>query len=160
MSHEIASGESFSMEQGAGDPKGLSEKNDKCQRWRRIAIDQLGYALNLTLTFAIATLGYCFALLKDEVFRPGTSAKCAFILSMLALALSGICGFTAVVTRLWDFRGTARRACNHPAAPAKDELRGLGTSTWVLFYVQLGAFAIGAGALALTLLLTYGGKLR
>jgi hypothetical protein len=104
-------------------------------------------------------LGYYFALLKDKDFAPVSSAKCTMILSLLALALSGICGFTAVVTRLWDFRGTARRACDHSAAPTKDELRGLGTVTWVLFYVQLGAFALGVGALAFTLLLTYGGKL-
>jgi hypothetical protein len=34
------------------------EREDRCQRWRTIAIDQLGYAVNLTLTFTIATLGY------------------------------------------------------------------------------------------------------
>jgi hypothetical protein len=160
VSYDPTSGESFSMEPGAEGPADMAGKKDRCQRWRKIAIDQLGYALNLTLTFAIATLGYCFALLKDRDFAPASSAKCTMILSLLALAFSATCGFTAVVTRLWDFRGTARRACDHPAAPTKDELRGLGTLTWVLFYVQLGVFVIGVGALALTLLLTYGGKLK
>jgi len=148
------------MEPRAESLADMTERKDKCQRWRKIAIDQLGYALNLTLTFAIATLGYCFALLKDEDFAPVSSAKCTMVLSLLAVAFSAICGFTAVVTRLCDFRGTARRACDHSAAPTKDELRWLGTVTWVLFCVQLGAFAIGAGVLAFTLLLTYGGKLK
>jgi hypothetical protein len=137
----------------------VAEENDKCQRWRKIAIDQLGYALNLTLTFAIATLGYCFVLLKEKDFLLVSSAKCTMILSLSALALSAICGFICVLNRLLDFRGTARRACNHPKAPTKDELRDLGNLTWALFYVQLGAFAIGVGALAFTLLLTYGRKL-
>jgi hypothetical protein len=148
------------MEPGAESLLDMANETDKCQRWRKIAVDQLGYALNLTLVFAIATLGYCFALLKDKEFVPVSSAKCTMTLSLLTLALSGICGFTCVVTRLWDFRGTARRACGQPAAPTKDELRGLGAITWALFYVQLVAFAIGVGALAFTLLLTYGGKLK
>ncbi len=137
----------------------MAEESDKCQRWRKIAIDQLGYALNLTLTFAIATLGYCFLLLKDKDFALVSSAKCTMILSLSALALSATCGFICVLNRLLDFRGTARRVCNHPKAPTKDELRDIGNLSWVLFYVQLGAFAIGVGALAVTLLLTYGGKL-
>jgi hypothetical protein len=137
----------------------VAEENDKCQRWRKIAIDQFGYALNLTLTFTIATLGYCFVLLKDKDFTPVPSAKCTMILSLSALVLSAICGFICVLNRLLDFRGTARRACNHPKAPTQDELRDMGNRTWVLFYVQLGAFAIGVGALAVTLLLTYGRKL-
>jgi hypothetical protein len=138
----------------------VTETDDKCQRWRKIAIDQLGYVLNLTLTFAIATLGYCFALLKDKDFVPVPSARCAMILSLSALVLSATCGFVCVLNRLLDFRGTARRACDHPRAPTKDELRDLGNRTWVLFYFQLGLFATGVGALAVTLLLTYGGKLK
>jgi len=148
------------MEPRAESLPDMADEKDKCQRWRKIAIDQLGYALNLTLVFAIATIGYWFALLKDRDFVPVSSAKCTMILSLLALTFSGIVGFTCVLTRLWDFRGTARRACGQPAAPTKDELRGLGTITWVLFYIQLVAFAIGVGALAFTLLLTYGGKLK
>jgi hypothetical protein len=81
------------------------------------------------------------------------------ILSLSAIVLSAICRFIGVLNRLLDLRGTSRRACHHPKAPTKDELRDLGNLTWVLFYFQLGAFAIGVGALAFTLLLTYGHKL-
>ena len=136
----------------------LLHDRDRCQRWQKIAIDQLGYAVNLTLTFTVATLGYWFVLLKDK--DPiGGSAKCAMILSLLALALSAVCGFACVVNRLWDFRGTARRAWGKEEAPTQDELRGLGAVTWVLFYVQLATFALGVVALTVALLLTYGGKL-
>src|SRR5271167_2890547 len=134
-------------------------QSDKCQRWRKIAIDQLGYALNLILTFTIAALGYCFVLLKDKDFTLASSEKCTMILSLSALALSALCGVACVLTRLWDFRGTARRACNHPKAPTKDALRDLDNMTLVLFNVQLVAFAIGAITLGITLLLKYGSKL-
>ena len=137
----------------------MNGENDKCQRWRKIAIDQLGYALNLTLTFAVATLGYCFALLKDKEFAPVHSAKQTMIVAMSALALSAIVGLGCALVRLLDFRGTARRACDHPKKPTKEAMHDLDNAVWVLFYLQLGAFAVGATALGITLALTYGCKL-
>jgi hypothetical protein len=128
-------------------------------RWQKNTLDQLGYALNLILTFTIAALGYCFVLLKDASFTPSCSAKCAFLFSLGALALSAICGIFCVLTRLWDFRETARRARNDPEALTKEEVRALGRRTWVFFYIELAAFALGVTALAITLLLTYGRKL-
>jgi hypothetical protein len=138
----------------------IIEASDKCPRWRKIAIDQLGYALNLILTFAVATLGYWFVLLRDHDFNPVGHAKCSMILSLAALAISAFCGCSCVLTRLLDFRGTARRACNHPDAPAKAELSELGAITWILFTIQLVMFALGALSLAVALLLTYGDKLK
>jgi len=128
-------------------------------RWQKIAIDQLGYALNLVLAFTVATLGYWFTLLKDKEFAPGPSAKCAMLLSLSALLASTISGVVCVLCRLWDFRGTERRAGGHPEAPTRDELRGLGRITWRLFYAHLSLFALGVATLAMALLLTYGGKL-
>ena len=128
-------------------------------RWQKIAIDQLGYSLNLILTFAIAALGYGFVLLKDKDFTPGSSAKGALILSLSALAISAFCGLTCVIVRLLDFRGTARRASSHPDAPNQDDVRVLDRATVRLFYGHVVAFALGVAALAATLLLTYGGKL-
>jgi hypothetical protein len=97
----------------------MGDENDRCQRWRKIAIDQLGYLVNLTLGFAIGALGYCFVLLKDKDFTPTDSAKGAMMLSISALVLSAIFGFICAVVRLLDFRGTARRACDHPNKPRK-----------------------------------------
>jgi len=47
----------------------------------------MGYLLNLTLTFAIAALGYSFVLLQDKNFALPYSAKRTMIVSMSALAL-------------------------------------------------------------------------
>jgi hypothetical protein len=144
---------------GGTPPKAAGEVWEKAIRWQKNTLDQLGYALNLILTFTIATLGYCFVLLKDKCFAPGSSAKCAFLFSLSALAISAICGFACILTRLWDFRETARRARNDSEALSREEVRALGRTTWRFFYVQLATFALGVIALGVTLLLTYGGKL-
>jgi hypothetical protein len=137
----------------------MSLETDRFQRWQKIAIDQLGYALNLILVLTIAALGYWFSLLRDEKFLPGPSAKCTMLLSLWALAFSATFGLFCVLNRLWDFRGTAQRARDKSEAPTKDELRGLGHTTWALFYAQVFIFALGIAALSRALLLTCGGKL-
>jgi hypothetical protein len=133
--------------------------NDRYPRWQKIFIDQFGYAINLILTFAIATLGYCFALLKDRDFAPGCPGKSAMLLSIVALGVSAISGGSCVINRLWDFRGTAQRAHNDVGAPSQEKLRRMGEVTWTLFYIQILAFLVGVAALAVTFLSTYGHKL-
>ena len=134
-------------------------ETDRFQRWRKIAIDQLTYALNLFLALTTAVLAYWFSLLRDNGFMPGATAKCFMLLSFLALAASVICGLICVFCRLYDFRGTAQRARGKEEAPTRDTLRGLGRLTWCLFYIHLGGFSLGVILLAITLLLTYGGRL-
>ena len=136
-----------------------TNKTDRFQRWQKIAIDQLTYALNLSLVLTVATLGYWFSLLRDEGFMPSAAAECFLWLSLLALAGSVLCGLACVVCRTWDFRGTARRAGRKCGAPTRGELRGLGHLTWGLFYVHLVGFALGAVLLAMTLFLTYAGRI-
>ena len=129
---------------------------DRFQRWQKIALDHLTYALNLFLTLTIAILGYWFSLLRDEGFTPGATAKYFMLLSFLALAVAVICGLVCIVSRMRNFRGTAQRARGKAVAPTRDELRGLGSLTWGLFYVHLIGFALGVGLLVVTLFLTYG----
>lgn len=80
------------------------------------------------------------------------------IVSLFSLILSAAYGFWCVLNRLWDFRGSARRASYHPDAPTMDALRERGELTWILLYSQIAMFGLGAVSLALTLWLTYGSK--
>jgi hypothetical protein len=128
-------------------------------RWQKIAIDQLGYTLNLTFTLTIAALGYCFVLLRDRDFIPGHLAKCAQFLAVVLLSISALSGFLCILNRLWDIRGTAQRAKRDPEAPSRDDLRGLGRGTWRLFHCHAVAFAAGVVSQAVALLLMYGYKL-
>lgn len=128
-------------------------------RWQKIALDQLGYALNLLFALSIAALGYCFVLLRDKDFVPGSSAKCFLLAALLLLSISTISGFFCILNRLWDIRGTAQRARGSAEAPSTDELRELGRGTWRLFNCHAFTFALGVVSLAVTLLLAYGKKL-
>jgi len=136
-----------------------NSRNAPFIRWQKIAIDQLGYTLNLIFTLTIAALGYCFVLLKDKDFIPGNSAKCAVRIALVLLSISALSGFFCILNRLSDIRGTARRAKGDPDAPSRDELRGLGKGTWYLFHCHAYTFAGGVVAQAAALLLTYGEKL-
>jgi hypothetical protein len=137
----------------------MSEEG-KAQRWQKIAIDQLGYSLNLTLTYTVAALAYWFTLLKSSDFNPACSARLFMLCSLPALGLSAICGFTCVVNRMIDFRGTAKRARGDQDAPTKEYLQGFGLRSWVLFYIHLAGFVTGVALISVALLLTYGAKLR
>ena len=135
--------------------------DESFQRWQKITIDQLGYALNLILTFTVAALGYWFVLLRDTGFVPTSTAKCMMLLALIALGLSAISGLFCIVNRLWDFRGTAQRARGESSTnvPGKAYLDQLGKITWYLFYSQVVTFALGIVFLAVAILLTDGGKL-
>ncbi len=135
-------------------------QDDRFQRWQKITLDQMGYALNLILTFALAGLGYWFALLKDRDFCPTPTARSMFLICLVALSICAIAGFASVLNRLRDFRMTTRRAGHDPLAPSLEEVRRIGRVTWWLLFFQIVTFGIGTLFLAVTLLLTYGGKLR
>lgn len=134
--------------------------SDKFQRWQKITIEHLGYTINLFLTFGIAALGYCFALLKDKDFLPGTSARCVMVFALMTLALSLISGVFCTLNRLADFRGTAQRSRKNPGAPSQEEQRTVGVTTWCLLYIQVITVTLGLILLALVMLLTYGYKLK
>ena len=79
-------------------------------RWQGTTIAQLGYAVNLILSLATASLGFCFVLVKDEDYATGCWGKVLFALSLLLLIVSVISGVACVINRLVDFRKTARIA--------------------------------------------------
>jgi hypothetical protein len=136
----------------------MATENEAFPRWQKIAIEQLGYVVNLILTFTIAALGYWFVILHDAAFKPSPSAQWAMVASLGLLASSAFCGFGCVVIRLSNFRGTASRARGIDPPP-KHVLDGLGRLTWGLFYAQLVTFPFGILALAIALLITDGWKL-
>ena len=131
---------------------------DRFERWQKIAIDQLTYALNLFLALTIAVFGYRFSLLRDAEFMRETSAKC-LMSSFVTLAISGVCGLACVVCRMRDFRGTAQRVRGAPEARSRQELHGLGRWTWRLFYVHVVGFGLGVALLTIALFRTYADRL-
>lgn len=135
------------------------DDSDRAQRWQKIAMEQLGFTVNLFLTYTIAALAFWFALLRDEEFHPAHSAKCMMIYSLVALVVAALCGCGCTFNRLSDFRGTAARARNDESKPSKEWLDFLGKVTWVLLRVQVLTFTIGTVLLGASLILTFGCKL-
>ena len=98
-------------------------------RWQAIAIAQLGYAVNLILTLATASLGFAVALIKDKDFTPGCWSKCLLVLSQLSLLASVALGIWCVINRLLDFRKTKDNARDREirgAAAAMPDFPGQG----------------------------------
>jgi 4-hydroxybenzoate polyprenyltransferase len=136
-----------------------TEDSERFRSWQKTTIDQLGYTINLFLTFGVAALGYCFALLRGTDF-PESSARCLMSLTLITLGLSLLSGVLCTLNRLADFRGTARRIRQDAGVPSKEELRIVGRITWCLLYIEVITFCAGVGLLGVVMLLTYGHKLK
>jgi hypothetical protein len=134
-------------------------------RWQGIAITQLGYAANLILGFATASLGFSLTLLKDKDFVPQGRGKWLFSLSLGALLLSIVFGIWCVINRLRDFRETTQIARDREQLSdaelqqRRDDVDKLGKCTWLLFWIQLASFAAGLIALVVVFATLYCDKL-
>jgi hypothetical protein len=143
-------------------------------RWQGIAITQLGYAVNLILGFATASLGFSLTLLRDEHFTPQHSEKGFFDLLLVLLGLSLLFGILCVINRLRDFRQTRDIARDRERLKDKgmndvqikealkqrrDDVENLGKWTWRFFWFQLASFSLGVLALVLVFASVYRNKL-
>lgn len=143
-------------------------------RWQGITITQLGYVINLILTFGTAALGFALTLIKDKDFAPQNFAKRLLSGSIALLLVSIIFGIVCVVNRLADFRKTTRIArdreqwkrdglsdteIDNQLNSRRQTTKTLGKITWWLFWLQIGAFAFGVLSLSSALMVYYRDKL-
>jgi uncharacterized membrane protein YbhN (UPF0104 family) len=144
--------------------------SERFVRWQEISRGQLSHAISLIFGLATAALGFETSLLLNEKFAPTECwQNCFFFFSFLLLACSIAVGIAAVVTRLCDFRLTARivRARSNaeklkkPKSEIKDRskfkkarryAKQLGKRTWWLFQLQIGSFAAGIALAAIVIL--------
>ena len=138
-------------------------------RWQSITITQLGYAVNLILTFATASLGFILSMVKDRGFKPDCWGRGFLDFSGLALGVSVAVGLGCVVNRLADFRKTAQIARFRQKWPERKEplfirrmrrrTKKLGKRTWQLFCWQVSSFGVGVLALLGSFATAYWSKL-
>jgi hypothetical protein len=132
-------------------------------RWQGIQITQLGFVLNLVLSFAVAGLGLWVSLLRDSNFKPQCWAKCLFVLSGITFIFSIAIGLWCSLNRLWDFRITAGMARGkwkaEELAVKEIESEKLGDRTWVLLYSEISTFILATILLMAALVITYWPKL-
>jgi len=79
-------------------------------RWQAIRITQMGYAVNLILTFAAASLGFVLTLVKDQELRAHPWGACLLVFGGLSFMISITAGIWCVLNRLEDFRESAQIA--------------------------------------------------
>jgi hypothetical protein len=146
-------------------PKTESD-DERYIRWQKYQIEQMTFALNLFLGLSVGALAYGVSLVKENGFSLPPCHRIFLLIGLGALAFSTVIGCIAVVSRLFDFRNTARKIradkIDEPdeAAIFKDRYRFFGKLTWVLFWLELGSFLVGLMGLIDGLYARYGYRLN
>jgi len=123
---------------------------EKFTHWQQRTIEQLGFSINLILTLALGALGYLLA--KYDKTNTARLSKYTFVITSILLLLALLFGIVASITRLYDFRFTAR-IIRQQSEVERDRLRAitdrLGSCTWFFFWAETVAFALGVCATAI-----------
>src|ERR1051325_2657375 len=138
------------------------EDKERYRRWQNYRITQFTFAINLFLTFAVAALGFCLALIKDPGFTPQLGTGISLLHAVYSFGGSVLFGSLATLSRLCDFRCTAVKIrkkysdCRQKVAEFLADW--LGPVSWSLFYLQLASLIYGACRLISVLIEKYGDK--
>ncbi len=139
-------------------------------RWQDIRITQFGFAVNLLLMFSGASLGFALTQVRDDAITSECWSKVALVTSVVLFCLSLCLGIACTMTRLYDFRKTARIArvrekmekrkksqdrIRAVLQAARSHVRRIGRWTWGLFWCQVATFSIGALTLAVAFGIAY-----
>lgn len=137
--------------------------DERYARWRLQTIAQLSFAINLFAGLSVAGLGFAVAYLREPLFTPTPCYAVLYLASLSSLGISALCAVAATVTRLLDFRATARKvrlrqtnANPDYIAAAGDPTMGLGKATWRLFWILLATFVLGIAGVTVSLFSVYG----
>ena len=155
--------------------------NERLIRWQQVSINQFSYSVNLILSFAVASLGFCIHFLITGSFKFSCYGKCFFLFGTLLLLSSIGFGIWCVIARLQDFKKTKdkinlkkKRARmkeekkeNEPIYKALDndilsienETDKLGKVSWRLFMLQLFSFGVAILFIFVSMLIIFKGKL-
>jgi len=124
--------------------------DDRYNRWQTLAIAQLTVAVALISGFSVSGLAVGLSLLQNEEFVLSGVFKTTFAWSFPLLLLAAVSSSGAVVSRLLDFRLTARkvRKKQKPTYSRSLTMFWLGPEaysqiTWFLFWLGCAAFLVG-----------------
>jgi hypothetical protein len=141
--------------------------NERYVRWQGLGIGQLTVAIAFISGGSIAALGGGLSLLKDKDFLLPDGWKCVFAISQLLLILAVTSSGAAVVTRLLDFRLTARKVRKDNDSKYDKSLTLFGCDkdefslwTWRFFWSSCVCFALGMTLLIVSLAVKFGDKLH
>ncbi|SUP24174.1 hypothetical protein CGI62_23470 [Vibrio parahaemolyticus] len=114
-------------------------KLEKYVRWQDYRINQLSFSINLFLSFSVASLAYAI----NELLKPTVLNDDLLRLTIEMWSFSCLFGVLATITRLLDFRYTARKlrkaSCINRFLSCH-----LGKLTWASFWGQIIFYVVGA----------------
>ena len=134
--------------------------DQKFNRWQGLAITQLSVAVALISGLSISGLGAGLSLLQKPEFSLVAPFKLAFAISLLLFVAAALCSCAAVLSRLLDFRLTARKIRGKP--PLKlfgTDPEPFSAATWRLFWVSCVSFFLGAISFVASVGSAYAGRL-
>lgn len=142
------------------------ENNGSYIRWQNYSVNQLGFTSNLLFTLNIAIIGFLINKIIDDAFILSCSEKAIFTPGFLILFLSLVLGLALNITRLYDFRLTARIARkregnknDHGLTKLRECTKNLGNATWTIFIIQLIGFFVGFVLIFLSFISRYSTKI-
>ena len=140
-----------------------STTNKRFIRWQGRTIKQLSTALALISGLAVGGLGLTLSLVREEDFQPAGRDAAIFLVGVVAFLIASAAGIGAVVTRLLDFRLTARKvrtgAVAEPLTLFGTDATCYGKATWRLFWTLLVSFVVAVMATVIVLSRLYLGRI-
>lgn len=141
--------------------------DDRYNRWQGLAITQLSVAVALITSLSVAGLGVGFSLLQNKEFLLTVPFKCVFVAALLLLLIAALLSCGAVITRLLDFRLTARKV-RKDTKPTYDKSLTIfwlgpdcyGRATWGFFWASCFTFAVGVALLVVSIGAAYADRLH
>ena len=133
-------------------------------RWQGLAISQLSVAVALISGLSVSALAVGLSLLQNENFIQLCASKSLFALSFPLLILATVFSCMVVISRLLDFRLTARKVRKDQNPDYSRPLTifwlgkdAYGRSTWFLFWLACLLFIVGIGAMFFSIWGAYAG---
>ena len=123
--------------------------NDSFQRWQETSLKQLGFTTNLILTINTAVLVYLIDQISSPQFCILGNPKIFYTGGFFILGISFVLGIVINITRLYDFRITAKIARNKSNSQdnniesLRTKAEKLGKTTWVILIIQVTTFGLG-----------------
>lgn len=131
-------------------------------RWQGYTISQLSVAIALISGLSVAGLGVGFTLLQNKEFLPTAPYNFMFSRSFVLLAMAAILSCGSVITRLLDFRLTARKIRRDQNPDYRRSLtifwlgpEFYGRATWGFFWLSCMSFIVGITMLFISIAATF-----
>lgn len=118
------------------------EQKERYVRWQNYRINHLTFSINLFLGFAVASLAY---VINIKINAPQGTSNIEYFCPIYWWSASAVLGTVATLSRLLDFRYTARKIKDSSESDKK-KAKVFGRVTWGAFWAQVITYVAGGYA--------------